>query len=83
MTGKGAILTDAKEEFWKRARESVERLRADPEAWQGYLDDIAIWDGMADDGLAKEEPYYTPEEEAEIEAEFERTYAGSNMRPLI
>lgn len=69
-------MTDAKHQFWQRARESVERLKADPVAWQSYLDEIATWDGMADDGLAGEMPYYTPEEEAEIEAEYARTYRG-------
>ena len=70
----GDTMTEAKEQFWQRARESVEHLKADPVAWQGYLDEIAIWDGMADDGLVDEPPYYTPEEEAEIEAEYARTY---------
>ena len=67
-------MTEAKEQFWKRARQSVERFKADPVTWQGYLDEIAIWDGLAGDGLTDEEPYYTPEEEAEIEAEYARTY---------
>lgn len=67
-------MTDAKHQFWERARLSVERLKANPVAWQGYLDEIAIWDGMAGDGLAGEAPYYTTQEEAEIEAEYARTY---------
>jgi hypothetical protein len=67
-------VTDAKREFWERAAATVERLKADPEAWQGYLDEIAEWDALAGDGLENEEPYYTPEEEAEIEAEYPRTF---------
>ncbi len=63
-----------KEQFWERARLSVERLKADPAAWEDYKREIAIWDGMAGDGLTGEEPYYTPEEEDEIETEFARTY---------
>ena len=63
-----------KEQFWERARISVERLKADPVAWQGYLDEIAEWDTLAGDGLENEEPYYTPEEETEIEEEYTRTY---------
>ncbi len=54
--------------FWKRARESMQRLQADPAALAGYLDELREWDSMPDDGLAGEEAYYTPEEEAEIEA---------------
>ena len=67
-------MSEAKREFWERARVSVERLKADPEAWQGYLEEIAAWDSLAGDGLENEEPYYTPEEQAEIEAEFARTH---------
>lgn len=75
----GDIVADSlrrykKEQFWKRARLSVERLRADPVAWKDYQAEIAVWDGMTSDGLAGEDPWYTPEEEAEIEAEFARTY---------
>ena len=75
----GDIVADSlrryrKERFWERARLSVERLRADPAAWKDYQAEIEIWDGIAGDGLAEEEPYYTPEEEAEIEAEFARTH---------
>lgn len=65
-----------KEQFWDRARRSVERLKAEPGAWEDYKREIAIWDGMAGDGLTDEAPYYTPEEEAEIEAEYARTYGG-------
>jgi hypothetical protein len=63
-----------KEQFWERARISVERLKADPVVWQGYLDEIAEWDSLAGDGLENEEPFYSPEEMAEIEAEHARTY---------
>ncbi|MBA3379492.1 MAG: hypothetical protein H0T93_11475 [Chloroflexia bacterium] len=75
----GDIVADSlqrykKEEFWRRARLSVERLKADPVAWKGFQEEIAVWDGMAGDGLTGEEPYYTPEEEDEIETEFARTY---------
>jgi len=77
----GDIVADSlqryrKERFWERARLSVERLQAQPAAWEDYKREIAIWDGMAGDGLENEEPYYTPEEEAEIEAEYARTYGG-------
>ncbi len=77
----GDIVADSlqryrKERFWERARLSVDRLKADPAAWEDYKREIAIWDGMAGDGLTDEEPYYTPEEEAEIEAEYARTYGG-------
>ncbi len=43
-------------------------MRADPVAWKDYQDVIALWDTLAGDGLENEEPYYTPEEEAELVA---------------
>jgi predicted transcriptional regulator len=77
----GDIVADALqrnrlEQVWERARESVARLKADPVAWKGYQDEIAVWDSLAGDGLTGEEPYYTPEEEAEIEADYARTIGG-------
>jgi hypothetical protein len=65
-----------KETFWALARESVEKLRSDPVASEAYEVEIALWDVLSGDGLAEEEPYYTPEEEAEIEAEYARTFRG-------
>lgn len=75
----GEIVADSlqryrKDRFWERARRSVEALKTDPIAWQGYQNEIAVWDGLSGDGLYHEEPYYTPEEETEIEAEYARTY---------
>lgn len=52
------------------------RLRGDPVAWKDYQDEIAMWDSLAGDGLEDEAPYYTPEEEAAIEAEYARTFRG-------
>lgn len=63
-----------KEKFWEQARQSVQRLKADPAAWKDYQEEIRLWDGLSGDGLTNEEPYYTPEEEAEIEAEYARTF---------
>jgi hypothetical protein len=75
----GQIVTDLvetyeKEKFWKEMREGFERLRADPIAWKEYQDEFALWETAAGDGLEIEPPYYTPEEEAEINAEYARTY---------
>lgn len=53
---------------------SVVKLKADPVAWKDYQNEIALWDTLSGDGLVNEEPYYTPEEEAEIEAEYSRTF---------
>lgn len=41
----------------RQAQEAYERLRADPEAWAEYLEEIRLWDVTADDGLgdAREE----------------------------
>jgi hypothetical protein len=55
-----------REQFWNLAYEQLARLKADPIAWQEYLNEIAAFDALAGDGLEAEEPYYTPEKEIEI-----------------
>lgn len=74
----GQVIEDAvtryeKEKFWKEMHEGFARLRADPVAWKEYQDEAALWDTLSNDGLENEEPYYTPEEEEEIRAEFARS----------
>ncbi|MGB3306051.1 MAG: hypothetical protein WBA63_07685 [Thermomicrobiales bacterium] len=59
--------------FWHEAREQIARLKADPVAWKGYLDEMAEWDGMPNEVLDQEEPYYSPDEEREILADAART----------
>lgn len=59
--------------FWQEAREQLARLKADPVAWKGYLDEMAEWDGMPNEVLDQEEPYYSPEEEGKILADAART----------
>ena len=54
--------------FWEGMREDFERLRADPVAWKDYQEEAAVLEGSSMDGLEKDEPYYTVEEEMEIEA---------------
>lgn len=61
-----------REQFWQEARASLDRLRADPVAWQDYQDELALWDQLSGDGLENEAPYYTPEEEREILANTQR-----------
>ncbi|MGI8482809.1 MAG: hypothetical protein ACR2OU_00985 [Thermomicrobiales bacterium] len=77
----GEIVTDLleryeREQFWDRVDTSLAKLKADPVAWKEYQDEIAVWDATSGDGLENEEPYYTPEEEAEIETKFARTQTG-------
>ncbi|MDQ3525540.1 MAG: hypothetical protein M3451_10885 [Chloroflexota bacterium] len=68
------ILDERRERlFWQQAHDSVERLRADPIAWQEYKEEVALFEGGAWDGLEDEDPYYTPEEEDAIRAEHART----------
>ena len=55
-----------RQRFWKGVQDDLNRLKADPAAWQDYQDEIAVWDQLSGDGLTGEEPYYTPEEEREI-----------------
>ena len=68
-----AIAKYEKDKFWKGVHEDYARLRANPEAWAEYQREVEIWDTLSNDGLENEEPYYTPEEEEEIRAEFARS----------
>lgn len=75
----GQIVTDLvkkyeRDRFFKEMKEGFERLLADPVAWKEYQNESALFDTASGDGLENEEPYYTPEEEAEINAENARTY---------
>src|SRR5690349_19639109 len=68
----GQIVTElvereATQRFWREMHEDYARLRADQSAWQDYLDEMSLFAGGSLDVLSDEEPYYTPEEEAEIE----------------
>jgi hypothetical protein len=68
----GEIVTDLveryeEERFWTRVRGQLAALKADPVAWQDYLDELALFDQMAGDGLEHEEPYDEPAEEEEIQ----------------
>ena len=74
----GQVIEDAvaqykREKFWQEVEASVERLRADPVAWQDYQDEIAFLEGGSMDGLKDEEPYYTAEEVEEIRGRRTRT----------
>jgi Ribbon-helix-helix protein, copG family len=80
----GRIIEDAvtryqKERFWKGVHEDFLRLRSDPVAWKDYQDEIASIETGSLDWLDREPPYYTPEEEEEIRAEFARTQGGRDL----
>ncbi|HWV22989.1 MAG TPA: ribbon-helix-helix protein, CopG family [Thermomicrobiales bacterium] len=80
----GQVLDDAvrqyeRERFWQGVQSDFARLRANPDAWRSYQDEISSWDATAGDGLEDEEPYYTPEEEDEINAEYARTYGRGRL----
>lgn len=53
------------ERFWQEMHEDFARLRSDPEAWQDYQDEMALWDATLMDGLEDEEPYYDSIKEGE------------------
>lgn len=58
----GEIIADLvqrqeKERFWQELEASLDRLRADPQAWQEYQGEIALWDTTSGDGLENEPPY--------------------------
>lgn len=40
-----------REQFWAEYAEAYARLRADPEAWQEFQDELALWDSTLMDGL--------------------------------
>jgi hypothetical protein len=51
------------EQFWAEVHAAYDRLRADPEAWEGYVSEIREWDVAMLDGLENEPPYYGPGED--------------------
>ena len=58
-------------------QEDYARLRANPDAWRDYQEEIAAWDSLIGDGLADEPPYLSPEEEQAIrERSASRTRGG-------
>lgn len=77
----GQVIRDAveqyqKEKFWQEVEASVARLRADPDAWQDYQEEIRFFEGGSMDGLEDEEPYYTEAEVEEILGRQARTQSG-------
>lgn len=62
--------------FWRQMHEGFAELRDDPEAWRAYQDEVALWDSTLSDGLEQEEPYYTKEEEEEINARYAKSQGG-------
>jgi hypothetical protein len=77
----GQIIEEAvkryqREKFWHGVRQDFARLRSDSGAWQEYQAEIALLQGGSLDGLEREEPYYTPEEEDEIRAEHAQAQRG-------
>ena len=68
-----------KEEFWKGVQEDYKRLHADPVAWKEYQDEAAPWESSTGNTMADEPPYYTPEEEEEIRAEYARTFGRGDL----
>lgn len=75
----GKVIEDAIERyrhdaFWAGVQEDYARLRANPAAWDDYMNEMRLLEGGSLDGLEQEPPYYTPEEEAEIRAEHAKTF---------
>jgi hypothetical protein len=77
LTAGGMIAKMAKQyeerKFQQEVKESLARLKQDPEAWKEYQAEIALWDNLPNDALMAEESYYTPEEERQIHEEVART----------
>lgn len=46
-----AVTLLEREQFWAEYAAAYERLRADPEEWQAYQDELALWDSTLMDGL--------------------------------
>jgi len=62
-----------REKFWQGVTEDLNRLRADPVAWQDYMDEMNLLQGGGLTGAANEEPYFTLDEEEAIRAEARRS----------
>lgn len=62
MTTRDSGDKDEKAMFWEQMQEDYDRLRADPEAWRDYQNDMALWDSTSNDALESEEPYYIDDE---------------------
>ena len=67
----GQVIADAiaqyqREQFWRAAEASVERLRTDSAAWADYQAEVHALEGGSMDGLEDEEPYFTIEEAEDI-----------------
>ncbi|MGD9714793.1 MAG: hypothetical protein AB7V46_22435 [Thermomicrobiales bacterium] len=67
---------DNRESFWQQVEQSVERLTADPVAWQDYQEEVRFFEGGSMDGLVDEEPYYSESEWEEIIDKRSRTNSG-------
>ena len=77
----GQVIEDAiaryqREKFWQDVEASVNRLKADPVAWQEYQDEIRSLEGGSMDGLEHEEPYYSKAELEEIVGQQSRSKSG-------
>lgn len=51
-----------KDRFWTAMYAGFARLRSEPDAWDEYRTEAALWDSVSADGLEDEEPYFTVEE---------------------
>lgn len=73
----GEIVADALKGYRseiERAELAVERLKADPVAWQGYLDEMAMRDGLAGGGPSPDAAYFVPEDDDEIDEDHAMAY---------
>jgi predicted DNA-binding protein len=52
-----AIVALEREQFWREMEEGYAKLRADPEAWKEWQDEVAIWDSTLMDGIPTDDEY--------------------------
>lgn len=52
-----AVEEERRRRFFDEADAAYAKLRAEPEAWAGYQDELALWDSTLMDGLKEEPPY--------------------------
>lgn len=45
------------EQLWRQAEEAYARVRADPEAWKDWQDEITVWDTTSMDGVPDDDEY--------------------------
>lgn len=52
-----AVAVLERERFWQEMERGYAKLRADPEAWKEWQDELALWDSTLMDGIPTDDEY--------------------------